>query len=262
MTSWNGLMISGLAWGYKITRDEKYLRAAVQSATFIKNKMYKDGQLIHSYRQGKYSSGQFLEDFAYLIQGLIDLYEVSHDFGWVEWALTLSDRAAKTFADDDGHLYLTPSGETDHFMRPRDIFDGALPAPGSVFIMDLARLADITGRTDLSRYADNFLNTLSNYITDTPQGMTTAVSAWHYLATERTQVVVVGQENRQQYLDLIYSRYLPNTILVISDGGNETVPLLEGKKANDNTRVYLCRNFTCRVPADSPEMLNEQLSEL
>jgi uncharacterized protein YyaL (SSP411 family) len=222
--------------------------------------MYKDGQLIHSYRNGKYSSGQFLEDYAYLIQGLIDLYEVSHDFAWVDWALALSDRGATMFTDDDGHLYLTPSGETDHFMRPRDIFDGALPAPGSVFIMDLARLADITGRTDLSRHADNFLNALADHINDTPQGMTTAVSAWHYLATERTQVVVVGQGNRQQYLDLIYGRYLPNAILVVSDDGTETLPLLEGKRADGNTRVYLCRNFACQVPADSPEMLKEQLS--
>ncbi len=261
LTSWNGMMISGFAWGYKITRDQKYLDAALNSAQFIKDNLYKDNVLIHSYREGRVSSGQFLEDYAFLSNGLVDLYEVSHDYEWIRFGINLVEKADDLFADTSGNLYLSPAGMEDHFMRPKDISDGALPACGSVLINAALRLADISGRKEIEDAAQKYLTAVSGNISGAPYGMVSAVSAFHYMISDRIQLVVVGDEN-ESYLNTIYNNYLPNSILIVSQNGDENIPLLEGKSIPGKTLVYLCKDYTCKLPAETISMLKEQLKSL
>ncbi|UCD93886.1 MAG: thioredoxin domain-containing protein [Candidatus Zixiibacteriota bacterium] len=262
LTSWNGLAISGLAKGYQSTGDTRYREAALKTAVFIRDSLLTDGRLIHSYREGKVSEGLFLEDYAYLIHGLIDLYEIVHDYEWIKLASRLASDAAEMFSDDIGNLYLSPADQTDHFMRPRDISDGALPAPGSILIQSLLKLADIAGEKQLRRDGEKFIASISGNVSDMPHGTISAVVALDYLLSDKIEVVIVGENGRSDFLRVIYDRYLPHRVVVVSRKGDEPISLLEGRRSNGRTLAYVCKNSTCRIPASTPGQLKMQLAEL
>jgi uncharacterized protein YyaL (SSP411 family) len=262
LTSWNGLAISGLAKGYQITGDTRYRDAALKTAEFIRDNLFVDGHLNHLYREAKLSDGPFLEDYAYLIQALIDLYEIVHDFGWIRFASQLTFDAAATFSDEMGNLYLSPAGRTDHFMRPRAVSDGALPSPGSILIQSLLKLADITGENEFRRNGEKFIAAISGSVTGMPHGMISAVVAVDYILSDRIELVVVGESGRREFLREIYDRYLPHRVIVVSEKGDEPIALLEGRRSNGTTVAYVCKNSTCQLPAGTPEQLKMQLAKL
>ncbi len=259
LVSWNALAISGFCRGFLITGDEKYREAAVKAARFIKNEMYRDGRLLHSYRKGKTSDGEFLEDYAYLIPALIDLYEITYDFGWIDFASSLAERAVGQFADESGRLYLSPDDQKDHFMRPSEIHDGAIPAAGSVLIQGLIRLSVINGNEKLKKQAEKSLEMLAGHIAQLPYAMVAAAEALFMLFSERLEVVVVGTESREAFMDEINIFFHHNKIIVVSDSGSENIPLLEGRESSGSTVVYVCRNFVCDAPARTLDELRERL---
>jgi uncharacterized protein YyaL (SSP411 family) len=262
LTSWNGLAISGLAKGYQITGNDKYKEAALQAAQFIKNNLFENNKLFHSYRLGKKTEKQFLEDYAYLMQGLIDLYEISYDYEWIKFAKILGDSAISLFSDESGDLYLSPKGQDNLFMRPKDFADGALPAPGSILIQSMIKLADITGDKGLYKHINNFIAALAPQMNQMPNGMISAISAYNDLVSEKVEIILVGKESREKFLDIIYNTFIANSVLVVSDKGEENIDLLEGRQSNGKTTAYVCRNFTCNLPANSPKELKKQLYEL
>lgn len=262
LTSWNGLVMSGLSKGYQITGNDRYKEAALQAAQFIKDNMFEDNRLYHSYRLGNKIEKQFLEDYAYLMQGLIDLYEISYDYKWIKFAKQLGNNAINLFSDEAGNLYLAPKDQDNLFMRPKDVADGALPAPGSILIQSMIKLADITGDKDLHKYIDKFMTALAGQMNQMPNSMISAVSAYDDLVSDRVEIILVGQNNREEFIDAIYDNYISNSILVVSDSGEEKIDLLEGRQSNGKTVAYLCKNFTCNLPANTPEELTRQLVEL
>nr|MBN2277805.1 thioredoxin domain-containing protein [candidate division Zixibacteria bacterium] len=259
LTSWNGLAISGLAKGYQVTGNIRYREVALKAADFIKENLYHDGKLIHSYRQGVISPGLFLEDYAYLAAGLIDLYEISYDYDWINMAAGLAGEAVDLFSDESGNLFLSPANQSDHFMRPRDIGDGALPAPGSILIQVFLKLADITGRETFAKQAEKSLELLSGNMIGMPSGLISAVTALDFRYSPKTEIVVVGRQDRTVLMDVIYRHYLPHRVIVVSDRGDEAIPLLEGR-GNDTTIAYVCRDFACQRPARTPDELKRQLN--
>jgi len=262
LTSWNGLAISGLAKEFQITLDEKYRQAALKTAEFIRDALRGDDILHHTYRNGQVSHGPFLEDYAYFINGLIDLYEIAADYKWIELALELSKQALQLFSDDDGNLYLSPGNSNEHYIRPRDITDGALPAPGSIFMQALLRLADITGHDALRAEAERLLKAIAGEMASIPRGMISAITALNYLFSDRAEIVLVGKTDRRPFLTEIYGHYLPNRIIIISESGKEGIPLLEGRDTDEKMVAYVCRNSTCELPAYTPLELKEQLGKL
>ncbi len=262
LTSWNGLAISGLSKGCQITGNDNYREAALQAARFIKDNLFEGNKLYHSYRLGKKTEKQFLEDHAYLMQGLIDLYEISYDYKWIKFAKKLVNIAINLFSDETGNLYLSPEEQDDLFMRPKDFSDGALPAPGSILIQSMIKLADITGDKNLQEYINKFIQALASPMIQMPTGMISAISSYNDLISDKIEIILVGQINREEFLDLIYNSYIANSILVVSDRGDENIDLLEGRQSNGKTTAYICKNFTCSLPANSPEELKKQLYEL
>jgi len=262
LTSWNGLALSALAAGYQVTRDERYRKAAVETAEFLRANLYRDKKLFHSFRDGRVSGGPFLEDYAYLIEGLVNLYEIDYDFSWINLAVELAEDGLELFSDDSGHLYLSPDGSADHFIRPRDVFDGALPSPGSIFIRDLLVLARLVGRDEFRQKAAGALAALSGSMTKTPMAMISTIESLDYYLSPEIEIVVVGKDNRRNFLDEIYGRLLPYRLLVVSDQGEEPIPLLEGRHETGETIVYVCRDYVCRIPATSLDEFRKQLEQL
>jgi uncharacterized protein YyaL (SSP411 family) len=262
LISWNGLAISAFCKGYQIIFDDRYKSAAIKAALFIKENMIVNGGLIHSYRDGATSRGEFLEDYAYFMAGLIDLYETVHDYRWIELAVELSHRAMMLFSDDMGNLFLAADNPEEYYIRPKDIADGALPAPGSILIQALIKLGRITGQAKLEKNGGKFLMALSGAISGMPQGMISAFGVLVELIYERNEIVVVGTLDRENFLRKIYQHYIPNGTLIVSDNGSESIPLLEGRKSGGQVSVYICRNFICQRPITDLTELGQALTDI
>ena len=267
LTSWNGLALTALCKGFQITGENKYLEAAVANAKFIAEELYTGGKLTHAFRDGKHSDGQFLEDYAYFVQGLLDLYGSDNTGGnetWLKLAVELSDTALGLFRDSSGVFYLRPSGQTDLIYRPKEETDSSVPSPGSIMMSNLLKLSRITGRESYAEAARQSLEVVSEHLQNSPNRMTAALFALDYYFSDKIEIVVVGHaEKRQAILKEIYSHYLPNKIVAVSHDGSDELPLFEGRLGTDGeARAFVCRNSVCNLPATSPEELKGQLEKL
>ena len=267
LTSWNGLAVTALCRGYQVTGDKRYLDAAIRNATFVSEKLWRDGELTHSYRQGKHSHGQFLEDYAYYTRGLIDLYESDHsDRGerWLALALELADTAIGLFLDEKGTFYLRPEGQNDLILRPRDEHDGATPAPGSIMIGNLFKLNRLTEQKTYLQAAERALLALSGQIVAYPTAMISAVLALDYHLSEKIEIVLVGRgPGRGAMLSELHHRFMPNRIIAVSEDGSSALPLFEGRHTYQGEVVaYVCRNSVCGIPAETVEDLKKQLQQM
>ncbi len=267
LTSWNGLALSALCRGYQVTGDKKYLGVAIGNATFVSRRLWREGKLTHSYRQGKHSEGQFLEDYAYYVRGLIDLCESDlsrQNERWLRFAYKLAKKAMRLFFDDHGTFYLTPEGQADLIMRPKDEFDGSLPAPGSVMIGNLFRLNRLTGDSQFYEAGRRALEVLSGKMEKNPSAMTSAMLALDYYLSDKIEIVVVGDgPERDSMVSLLHSTFLPNRIIAVSEKGDSTLPLFEGRQPqHGKALVFVCRNSVCSLPAETARELMLQLRNL
>ena len=266
LTSWNGLALSAFCRGYQITGKQRFLDAAVKNATFVTGTLCADDRLVHSYRDGRHTEGEFLEDYAFYVRGLLDLYETDlhRNEQWLRHARALATRAVEQFADENGRFFLRPEGTDDLIMRPRDETDGAIPAPGSLLLSALIKLNRITGDRDFLAAAEKGLRAVAGQIEKYPSGMAAAVLALDYYIGDKVEIVLVGTgDKRAAMINEIYTRFLPNRVLAVSDDGASDLPLFEGREpANGSVRAFVCRNSVCRLPVTEPEKFKEELEKI
>ena len=266
LTSWNGLAISAFCRGYQVTHKKKYLKAAIKTASFIRDELFKGNKLTHAYREGVHSQGQFLEDYGFLLRGLIDLYEsdnLGNNGRWIEFAEELADNAIVLFTSESGKFYLRPDGQTDLLFRPKEERDGAIPASASFLIGALLKLHRITDKVKYYAAAEKGLKSLSGYIANYPAGYSSALFALDYYFGDKIEIVVVGSgQEFDEMLDIAYSHYLPNSLVAFDNSGKSRLPLFEGRQPdNGEVRAFLCRNSVCLLPASSVEELKSQLAD-
>lgn len=267
LSSWNGLALSAFAVGYQVTGDKKYLEVAIKNAEFVKETLFDNNKLTHSYREGKHSDGEFLEDYSFYIRGLLDLYQSDNGADndkWLTFAEALATNASTLFMDEKGTLYLRPAGDQQLIFRPKDETDGAIPAPGSFLISSWFKLHRLTGDEKYLNSANKALNAVSGMIEQNPNAMTSALLAVDFYLSDKIEIVIVGVgEERDKILKSVYEKFYPNKLIAISKDGNEKRELFEGRKATKNTvSVYLCRNSVCNLPVSTAKELEIQLNDL
>jgi len=264
LTSWNGLAVTALCKGYQVSGDERYLQAAIKNALFVRDQLYRGSQLTHSYRSGLRLEGEFLEDYAYYTQGLLNLYEsdIGDNSRWLEFAQTLAAKAVERFMDDDGSFYLRPADADDLIVRPKSEDDESVPAPASIMAVNLLRLNRLTDDRRFLEAGEIALQALSGRMAAYPSGMASAMIALDYYLSEKIEIVVVGEGAvREAMVKELYHRYLPNRIMAISgrDAAGST-PLFEGRLTdNGEVRAYVCRNSVCQLPVSTVAELERQL---
>jgi uncharacterized protein YyaL (SSP411 family) len=270
VTAWNGLMVSGFARAFQVFQDPAYLRAAQAAATFLQQNLY-GRRLLRSYRKGAGATGGFAEDYAFLIQGLLDLYETDFDVKWLQWAGELQVQMNALFADTKGGYFSTEEGAPDILFRLKDDHDGAEPSANSVASMNLARLARIFNRKEFQNSAARIIGmfhlTLDRIAVALPQ----MLAALDSTITEPVQIVVAGRledPSTAEFLRVIRSRYLPNKVVLLADGqegqkwlGQHIEAIQQMIPVNGKPAVYVCRNFTCELPVTDPQELASLLDE-
>ena len=267
LAAWNGMTLSALCRGYQITGDTRYREASIALGRFLSETMWRADELRHSYCRGHWSSGQFLEDYAYVAYGMLDLYEITFDRRWSDYARQLARRAFDLFADADGALYLTPDAQADLLARPSDIYDGSYPSAGAYLIMAAQKLGAIYEDSTLAEWAQVALRTLGGAMERIPRGLMASVIAANNEIIPRVEVVIVGElEAREPFVTHAWRTYAPFRVLIAgigagaSGGANNSFPLLRDRNPGPaGVTAFVCRNRVCKAPTSALEDFKTQL---
>ncbi|MBV8899206.1 MAG: thioredoxin domain-containing protein [Verrucomicrobia bacterium] len=268
VTAWNGLMITALAKAHQVFGDPRYLAAAQQAARFIRARLF-PGRLVRSFRGEPSRVHGFAEDYAALIQGLLDLYESDFDSGWLRWAGELQVQMNALFADPKGGYFNTAQDSPDILFRMKDDHDGAEPAANSVAALNLVRLARIFGQKEFQHSASRIVGSFGPTLERMPSALPWLLVAMDAAIAEPTQIVVAAARNDPQlpaFLHEIRQRFIPNGIVLLADGGESQAwleqhveALCAMRPAASGPVVYLCQNFTCELPINDLDQLRGRL---
>ncbi|MCE9608793.1 MAG: thioredoxin domain-containing protein [Chthoniobacter sp.] len=272
ITSWNGLMISAFARGAQVLDDPAYLVAAQKAARFIRAELWKKGALLRSYRQGAGEVAGFCDDYATLIQGLLDLYEADFDTGWLQWALELQGKQDALFGDPEHGGYFSVEKDAPHILlRMKEDYDGAEPSPNSVAALNLLRLAQLTDRKDFRDRAEKTLAAFAEQLTKAPTALPQMLVALDASLAKPRQVVIAGPRDDAATRALLretHAHFIPNKLVLLADGGAgqqwlgerlefvKTVGPVKGQPA-----AFVCENFVCQLPTSDVEKLRALLAK-
>ena len=268
LTSWNGLMLRSFAEaGVSLGRSD-YLQAAIENAHFLVSNMQPEGRLLRSYREGQAKLLGYLEDYAFVADGLVSLYEATFDPAWLAHAVSLADSMIELFWDDAAAgFYDTGHDHESLVVRPRDIFDNAQPCGGSVASEVLLRLAVITGRDEYAGKGATPLRSLHQLMSRSPAGVAHWLAVLDFYVSVPKEIAIVGPVGNvetQELVETVFGRYLPNKVVVGSapelGEDNITSPLLEDRNMIDGKpTAFVCEHYVCQLPVTQAEALAEQL---
>ncbi len=260
LTAWNGLMISAIARGAAILNEPKYADAARGAGDFLLSAMRTpEGGLLRRYREGEAAIGGMLDDYAFFVQGLIDLYEATFDFQFLAQAIALTDDQRARFEDQaGGGFYASAHADAARLNRIKDDYDGAEPSGNSVTLLNLLRLHRITGREDLLASARNLIRAFSTRLSTMAFGMPQMLAAAEFDLAPNREIVVAGSPDPEM-IRLLWKHFDPNRILLnaapeIAQYHPAVLDLAKGPAA-----VCLCEDFTCQAPAVNTEDLAKLL---
>ena len=271
LTSWNALMISSFAQGYQIFGDESYREAAEQAARFILTDMTRDGDLLRTHRKGVSRLPGYLDDYAFMIVALEDVYEATFNVEWLEAADGLTESMLEKFWDGErAGFYFTSEEHKNLIIRTRPTYDGAVPSGNAMAAYGLLRLSKFLDRPDYYDKARLMLESNHALMTQAPRGYLKMLCAVDYLLYPPKEIAIAGDrdsEGVKALLRVIQNEFLPNKILAYIDPAQENakaigkkVPLLAGKGLVDGLpAAYVCKDFACKLPVTTPEALSEQL---
>ena len=272
IAAWNGLMISAFARAAQMLDDSRYLEIATRAAGFVRSNLYhSSGKILYrSYRQGRSNVEGFADDYAFVVQGLLDLYEASFDIEWLKLAIELQETQDRLFFDEKNGGYFSSSGRDESvFVRMKDDNDGAEPAASSVAALNLLRLSQIYDDQKIGERARKTIDAFATILSQFPSGMPQMLVAIQNSLGKPRQIVIAGKRDSPEtkaLLKEVHRHFLPNTLVILADGGegqkylgekNEAIramSLLEGKSA-----AYVCENFTCKAPVSDPKQLGDIL---
>ncbi|PYM22508.1 MAG: thioredoxin domain-containing protein [Candidatus Rokuibacteriota bacterium] len=270
LAGWNGLACRALAEAGRALGRADYVAAAVRNAEFLLTQMRQDGRLLRTWKSGRAHLKGYLEDYAMVAAALIDVYEATFDRRWLDEARTLADDMLRLFWDDalEG-FYDTGHDHEKLIVRPRNLFDNAVPSGTSVAIETLLRLAELTGEPAYETRATAALRPLADLMGRHPSGFGRFLCALDFHLGPRVEVALVGApgDGLQPLVDEVFGRFLPNRVVAGVVGGDrrgaERLPLLESREAiGGRATAYVCRNYACDLPATDRETLARQLDAL
>jgi len=273
IAAWNGLMISAYARAAQVLDNPRYLEIATRNAKFLRTNLYEEKSklLYRNYRGGRSDIEGFADDYAFVIQGLLDLYEASFDVEWLKFAVELQETQDRFFFDGKNDGYFSTSGKDESvFLRMKDDNDGAEPAASSVAALNLLRLSQFRDDKAMAERARKTIGAFATTLSHFPSAMPQMLVALDYSLSKPRQIVIAGKKDAPETKALIkevHRHFLPKTILVLADGGEDQKYLGEKNEAiramspiDGKPAAYVCENFTCKAPVTEPKALSNFLT--
>ena len=273
IAAWNGLMISAYARAAQVLHDSRYLDAANRAAKFVQSNLYdeKTRVLYRSFREGRGNVEGFADDYAFVIQGLLDLYEASFDVEWLKFALDLQETQDRLFLDEKGGGYFSTSGKDKSVvLRLKDDNDSAEPAASSVAALNLLRLGQLRNDKKFEERGRKTINAFAATMNHFASAMPQLLVGLDFSMSKPRQIVIAGKIHNEQTKALLAEvnrHFIPDKVLILADGSDSQKFLGEQNEAisamapvDGKPAAYVCENFTCKVPVTDIKALNALLS--
>ncbi len=269
LTDWNGLMISALSKAAQVFKEKKYSEAAEKAVIFIQNNLFPQNQkLLHRFREGEAGLPAHIDDYTFLIAGLLDLYESVFKVKYLKLALLLQQIQIENYWDNEnGGFFFTGKNGEKLLIRQKEIYDGAIPSGNSVSLLNLLRLGRITGNAEFEEKADKLIKAFSLQVSNSPIAFTQFLNGVDFALGSTKEIVVVGESSSsetQKMLNLIREKFIPHKVLLFKDIDNPEISEIAEFTKRQNmidgkTTVYICENYNCKMPVTDPESLDELL---
>ena len=268
LTSWNGLTLAAFAEAAAVLGRDDYAEIATRSAEFLLTNLLHNGRLLRTYKDGTAKLNGYLEDYAFLIDGLLALHEVNFSRDTLDAAIALGNDMIELFWDTaSGQFFDTGHDHEQLVVRPKDLTDNAIPCGSSMAVSALLRLAVITGDGDMERRASEALRSVRQLMMTFPTAAGTWLGALDFYLSRPKEVAIIGDRDDAttgSLLAEVYRHYVPNRVLLgASEGDDGTgLPLLaERRKMDGKATAYLCENYVCQLPVTDPQALARLLAE-
>ncbi|MDT4898666.1 MAG: uncharacterized protein QOH25_3743 [Acidobacteriota bacterium] len=269
LTAWNGLMLASFAEASAILERDDYREVAEKNAHFVLEYLKRDGLLLRTHKDSQSKLNGYLEDYAFLADGLIALYQATGELRWLEEARTLVDTMLDEFWDtEDGGFFYTGKSHEELIVRSKDYLDNATPSGNSVAAEVLLHLAYLTANEDYSRKAVTIFRLMRDQLKRYASAFGRLLGALDFYLSTPKEIAIIGEreaEDTRQLLREVWTRHLPNKIVAQAGGEDtsaaEAVPLLRDRPMIDGrATAYVCEHYTCQQPATSATELARQLS--
>jgi uncharacterized protein YyaL (SSP411 family) len=261
ITAWNALALAAFAEAGAILGRADYLAAASETAAFLLSELRPGGRLVRSYQDGPSSIPAFLEDYAFLVGALVTLYESGFDVSCLDMARDLAVEMCSRFRDEEHGAFFDTNEQGELVARPRSFYDNPIPSGNSAASMSLLRLHALTGDAAFAADATAAFEVVGDVLPRAPLGFSHLLASLDFYHSNPVQIAVAGDpggDAARAMLREVRERYLPNRVLAVGQAGS--VPLLDGRTTEPGTATaYVCRHFTCDLPAREPAALAEQL---
>jgi uncharacterized protein YyaL (SSP411 family) len=269
LAAWNGLAIQAFAEAGRVLGEPRYVQTAEEAARFVLSELRRqDGRLLRAWRDGRTSGPGYADDYAMMAAACFSLYETTFDLGWMREARILADELIRLFEDPgDGGFFQTGSDAETLVVRPKDLFDNAVPSGNSAAAEVLLRLSLLTGEARYEEAAAGALRAGAGLFVRAPSMFGAALGALDLYLGPAKEVAIVGDpsgEGTRRLVEEVWSRFLPNVVLAAGAPEDrraaEVVPLLAGREPVDGRpAAYVCERFACQRPVSEPDELAAQL---
>ena len=261
LTDWNGLMIAALAQAARVFGEDKYAEAAKKAVNYILDNMRHKStkRLLHMYRDDETSLLAYVDDYVFLIWGLLELYETTFDVTYLKTAMELNTELIDHFQDEkDGGFYFTADDSEKLLIRQKEFYDGAIPSGNSVAMLNTLRLARICADDKLEGIASGISSTFSKIVGQSPSAYAQFMVGLDYMFGPSYEIVVVGDaaaDDTKNMLKAIRSHFVPNKVVLFKPDNEENPAIVkyarfvkDQKSINNKATAYICLNYSCKAP--------------
>lgn len=265
LTSWNALMITAFAKGYRVTGDVNYLNAAKNCITFIEKNLLVDGKLLRTYKNGTAKIDGYLEDYSYFVNALLDVFEIYPDSKYLDLASQLGHHLADHFWDEENQtFFMTSDSHETLIIRPKSNYDLSLPSGNSVSCFIMLRLFHLTQEHKFLEISTKIMESQAQMAAENPFGFGFLLNVIYMYLQKPLEITILNDSNKE-VTNFLKKSFLPESILVSIHNSNQlealsTYPFFAGKNFDSNTtNVFVCRDFTCSLPLQTIEDVKKVL---
>lgn len=271
LTAWNGLMIAAFSRGARVLQEEQYAEVAEQAVRFIKEKLVRDdGRVLARYREGEAAFLGYLDDYAFLVWGLMELYEATFKVEYLQDAKKFTKEMISLFGDgENGGFYFYGKDGEELLIRPKEIYDGAMPSGNAVAAWNLVRLARMTQEELFEKQVEKLFQTFAQTVEHSPVAHTFLLTAFQFALGPTKEIVIAGKrgaKDTEAMLSRVQQAFLPDAVILFHPEGEEkdqvihAIPFIQNQEAlNNQATAYICKNYACQEPTTDVERLAEQL---
>jgi len=268
LSAWNGLMIYSLAEAGKAFDNPRYIEAATKAAEFIKKHLWNNRQLFRRWREGQGMFTANLDEYAYMIRGILSLFEANQGNEWLSWAIEMTDLLKKYFKEEGGAFYQTDGLDQYLILRRCQFSDGAEPSGNAIHTENLLKLNQITQEDDYLSQAEDVLKAVKDYLENYPPGYCYHVMNLQYYYDQKSPTIGIAfnqnRENEEILKKLLYEKFIPHKVIIWQNPGEKVpdVDLMEEQPRQNQTTLYICYQGVCQKPLNELPAMLEAIEKL